>query len=164
MIRVSFSIGASADVVTFSQFVATGETICVRGAPVRPFSAATGTVVFAPPVIALSPLQLVGELLDGGGERLVGVGELTDCLYQALYGVVFSPWSPWPGCQMTLPVFCDFFTHLLLGALVSDFGVFCEAGLAGCELAQLLDVADRCAEIFLGWRPLAFCCGLLLPC
>ena len=45
-----------------------------------PFSAATGAVVFAPLVLALSPLQLVGELLDGGSERQVGVGELADRL------------------------------------------------------------------------------------
>ena len=94
VIGVSFSIVASAAVVTFSQFVATGETICVRGAPVWPFSAATGAaatgaVIFAPPVLALGPLQLVGELLDGGGERQVGVGELDDCLDQALYCVIF---------------------------------------------------------------------------
>ena len=89
MIGVSFSIVTSAAVVTFSQFLATGETICVRGAPVWPFSAATGAIVFAPPVLALSPLRLVDELLDGGDERRVGVGELTDRLDQALYGVVF---------------------------------------------------------------------------
>ena len=68
MIGVSFSIVTGAAVVTFSQFLATGETICVRGAPVWPFSAITGVGVFAPPVFALSPLYLVGELLDGGGE------------------------------------------------------------------------------------------------
>ena len=89
MIWVSFSIVTGADVVTFSQFVATGKKIGVRGAPLWPFSAVTGVGVFAPPVLALSPLQLVGELLDGGGERRVGVGELADCLDQALYGVVF---------------------------------------------------------------------------
>ena len=73
MIGVSFSIFASAAVVTFYKFVATVEAICVRGAPVWPSSAAsTGAVVFAPPVLALSPLQLVGELLDCGGERQVG--------------------------------------------------------------------------------------------
>ena len=76
--------------MTFSQFVATGETICVRGAPVWPFSfAATGAVVFAPPVLSLIPIQLVGKLLDGGSDRRDGIGELTDCLDQALYGVVF---------------------------------------------------------------------------
>ena len=67
MIGVSFSIVTGAAVVNFSQFIATGETICVRGSPVWPFSAVTGVVVFAPPILALSPLQLVGELLDGGG-------------------------------------------------------------------------------------------------
>ena len=68
MIGVSFSIVTGASIVTFSQFLATSETICVRGAPVWPFSAVTGVGVFAPPVIALSPLQLVGGLLDGVGE------------------------------------------------------------------------------------------------
>ena len=89
MIGVSFSIVTSAAVVTFSPFVATGETICVRGAPLWPFSTATGAVVFAPTVLGLIPLQLVGELLDGGGERRVGAGGITDRLDQALYGVVF---------------------------------------------------------------------------
>ena len=74
--------------MTFSQFVATGETICVRGAPVWP-STVTGVGVFALPVLALSPLQLVGDLLNDGGELRVGAGELADCLDQALYGVVF---------------------------------------------------------------------------
>ena len=64
---------------------------------------------------------------------------------------------------MTSQLFCDFFAHLLLGALVVDCSVCSEAGLAGCELAQLPDVADRCAELFHDWRLLAFCCVLLLP-
>ena len=98
MIGVSFSIVSISAVVTFSQFVATGETICVRGAPVWSSSAATGAaatgatstgaVVFSPPVLDLSPLQLVGELLDGGGERQVGVGDLAESLGQYIYGVV----------------------------------------------------------------------------
>ena len=75
--------------MTFYKFVATGETICARDAPVWPFSAVTGVGVFAPTVLALSPLQLVGELLDGGGEIRVSAGELADCLDQALYGLVF---------------------------------------------------------------------------
>ena len=90
MIVVSFSIVKSSAVVKFYQCVATGETICVRVAPVYSFSAVTGVGVFAPPVLALSLLQLLGKLLDGGGERRVGVGDLADCLDQALYGFVFS--------------------------------------------------------------------------
>ena len=93
MIGVSNSSVTGAAIVTFSQFVDTGETICVGVAPVWPFSAVTGVGVFAPPVLALSPLQLVGKLLDGGGELRVGDGELADCLDQDLYGIFF-PWLP----------------------------------------------------------------------
>ena len=99
MIEVSFSIVTSAAIVTFSKFVATGETICVRGAPVWPFSAVTGVGVFSPPILALSPLQLVGELLDGGGKHRVGVGEIADHLDQDLYVVVFWPGRPWRPCR-----------------------------------------------------------------
>ena len=51
-------------------------------------AAATGAVVFTPPVLALRPLQLVGELLDCGCEHRVGVGELADGLDHALNGIV----------------------------------------------------------------------------
>ena len=51
--------------------------------------AVTGVGVFAPPVLALSPLQLVDELLDGGNELRVSAGEIADCLDQPLYGVIF---------------------------------------------------------------------------
>ena len=83
MIGVSHSFVTGASIVSFSQFVATGETICVRGAPLWPFStatgaAATGAVVFAPTVLGFIPLQLVGKLLGGGGERRFGVGEIAD--------------------------------------------------------------------------------------
>ena len=67
MIGVYHSSITGAAFVAFSQFVATGETIGVRGAPVCQFSAVTGVGVFAPPVLALRPLQLVGELIDGVG-------------------------------------------------------------------------------------------------
>ena len=74
-----FAIVASAAVVASSQFVATGETVCVRVAPTGTSSAATGAaatgaVVFVPPALALRPLQLVGELLDCVCERRVGGG------------------------------------------------------------------------------------------
>ena len=79
MIGVPFSIVASATVVASLQFVATGETVCLRVAPMRPSSvatgaAATGAVVFVPPALALRPFQLVGEFLDCGCERRVGGG------------------------------------------------------------------------------------------
>ena len=150
--------------MTFSQFVASGETTCVRGAPVWPSSAVTGIGVFVPPVLALSPLQLVDKLLDGGGEIQVGDGELANCIDQALYGVVFFRGCHSQGVKQLSRFFCHIFAHLLLSAIVGDCGVFCEAGLASCELVQLLGVADCRAEIFLGWRLLAFCCGLLLTC
>ena len=95
MIGFTFSIFASADVVASSQFVAKGETVCVRVASTGPSSvsatgaAATGAVVFVPPALALGPLQLVDELLDCGCERRVGGGYLADGLEQALNGVVF---------------------------------------------------------------------------
>ena len=85
MIGVHFSIVASADVVASSQFVAKGETVCVRVAPTGPSSVsatgaaatgadATGAAVFVSPALALRPLQLVDELLDCGCERRVGGG------------------------------------------------------------------------------------------
>ena len=76
--------------MAFPKFLATGKTLCVRGAPVWPFFAFIGIGVVALPVLALSPLQLVGELLDGGGELRVVAGELADYLDQALDGVVFD--------------------------------------------------------------------------
>ena len=62
MIGVPFSIVASAAVVASSEFVATGEIVCVRVDPTRPFSVATGgaatvAVVFVLPALALRPLQ-----------------------------------------------------------------------------------------------------------
>ena len=75
VIGVPFSIVASAAVVASSQFVAIGETVCVRVTPTGLSSvAATGAVVFVLPALALRPLQLVGELLDCGSERRVGDG------------------------------------------------------------------------------------------
>ena len=53
---------------------------------------------------------------------------------------------------------------MLFRALVGDDGVGRETGLAGGELVQLLDVADRRTEIFLRWRPLVFRRGLFIPC
>ena len=52
----------------------------------------------------------------------------------------------------------------MLRALFSDAGVDCEAGLTGGELVQIIDVANRRAELFLRWRPLAFHRGLFLSC
>ena len=52
MIGVAFSPVAGAVVVTFPQFMATGETICVRGAPGWPFSAVTGIGIVALPLLS----------------------------------------------------------------------------------------------------------------
>ena len=70
MIRVAFSPVTVAAVVAFPQLIPTSTTIRIKGTPGWPFAAIdfAGVGVVTLPVLANSPLYLVGELLDGGGE------------------------------------------------------------------------------------------------
>ena len=165
-IWVAFSPVAVAAVVAFPQLVSTGKTIRVMGAPGWPLSAvdAAGDGVVTLPVLVESPLYFFGEFFDGGGDLGVVASELSDRLDQALNGVVFCRGRHSQGEKGLSKFFCHFFTNLLLHVLVSDDGVGCQAGFAGGELLQLLDVADQHKEVFLCWRPRVFNCGLFLPC
>ena len=107
---------------------------------------------------------MVGEFFDGGGELGVVASELADRLDQALDGVVFCRGRHSQGVKGLYKFFRYLFANLLLRVLVGDDGVGCEAGFAGGELVQLLDVDDCRVELFLRWRPLAFNRGLFLPC
>ena len=164
MIGVSFSVVASAAVVTFSQFVATGETICVRGAPVWPSSAATGAVVFVPPALAFRPLQLVGEFffIVAVRDELVVVSALM--VLTRISMVSFFAVSAMARVSNDSPSVSAISSRTCCSVLLLANAAFAvrPALLVVSLLSSLMSLSAARKFIFC-WSLLAVCCGLLLP-